>query len=178
MQPCLVRQCSRCEHVYHTQLSHCCLQWASKQYWYWQKLMKEQRIKGSTSSWFWHTRCWAGHGAVCDCQRLWTCSSNRCSSRKCYSARKSEWWCLLQYRRKNPQFGLLQTGIESELATDWLTETYCLYQAVFLVTVERGTPFIRLSAKWSYPPPLGNFADIPYLKEQSFLHRIRDVCTL
>ena len=28
------------------------------------------------------------------------------------------------------------------------------------------------------PPPLGNFADIPYLKEQSFLHRIRDVCTL
>ena len=27
-------------------------------------------------------------------------------------------------------------------------------------------------------PPLGNFADIPYLKEQSFLHRIRDVCTL
>ena len=36
----------------------------------------------------------------------------------------------------------------------------------------------RLSARWSYPPPLGNFADIPYLKEQSFLHRIRDVCTL
>ena len=36
----------------------------------------------------------------------------------------------------------------------------------------------RLLAKWSYPPPLGNFADIPYLKEQSFLHRIRDVCTL
>ena len=27
-------------------------------------------------------------------------------------------------------------------------------------------------------PPPGNFADIPYLKEQSFLHRIRDVCTL
>ena len=27
-------------------------------------------------------------------------------------------------------------------------------------------------------PPLGNFADIPYLKEQSFLHRIRYVCTL
>ena len=27
-------------------------------------------------------------------------------------------------------------------------------------------------------PTLGNFADIPYLKEQSFLHRIRDVCTL
>ena len=38
---------------------------------------------------------------------------------------------------------------------------------------------IRLSARWSYPPPpLGNFADIPYFKEQSFLHRIRDVCTL
>ena len=27
-------------------------------------------------------------------------------------------------------------------------------------------------------PSLGNFADIPYLKEQSFLHRIRHVCTL
>ena len=26
--------------------------------------------------------------------------------------------------------------------------------------------------------PLGNLADIPYLKEHSFLHRIRDVCTL
>ena len=25
---------------------------------------------------------------------------------------------------------------------------------------------IRLSARWSYPPPLGNFADIPYLKDQ------------
>ena len=36
----------------------------------------------------------------------------------------------------------------------------------------------RLSARWSYPPPLGNFADIPYLKEQSFLHRIIDVFTL
>ena len=28
------------------------------------------------------------------------------------------------------------------------------------------------------PPPAGNFADIVYLKEQSFLQRIRDVCTL
>ena len=28
------------------------------------------------------------------------------------------------------------------------------------------------------PHPLGNFAEIPYLKEQFFLHRIRDVCTL
>ena len=28
------------------------------------------------------------------------------------------------------------------------------------------------------PPPLGNFADISYLKEQSFLHKIRDVCTV
>ena len=38
----------------------------------------------------------------------------------------------------------------------------------------------RLSARWSYPapPPHRNFADIPYLKELSFLHRIRDVCTL
>ena len=38
---------------------------------------------------------------------------------------------------------------------------------------------IRLPAKTDpAPPPLGNFADIVYLKEQSFLHRIRDVCTL
>ena len=38
---------------------------------------------------------------------------------------------------------------------------------------------IRLPAKNDpAPPPLGNFADIVYLKEQSFLHRIRDVCTL
>ena len=28
------------------------------------------------------------------------------------------------------------------------------------------------------PPPLGNFADIVYLKEQSFLIQMRDVCTL
>ena len=32
--------------------------------------------------------------------------------------------------------------------------------------------------KITLPPPPGNFADIVYLKEQSFLHRIRDVCTL
>ena len=36
----------------------------------------------------------------------------------------------------------------------------------------------RLPAKKDPVPPLGNFADIVYLKEQSFLHRIRDVCTL
>ena len=30
----------------------------------------------------------------------------------------------------------------------------------------------------SPPTSPGNFADIVYLKEQSFLHRIRDVCTL
>ena len=37
---------------------------------------------------------------------------------------------------------------------------------------------IRLPAKNDHAPPLGNFADIVYLKEQSFVHRIRDVCTL
>ena len=37
----------------------------------------------------------------------------------------------------------------------------------------------RLLARGSIaPPPLGNFADIPYLKEQFKLSRIRDVCTL
>ena len=36
----------------------------------------------------------------------------------------------------------------------------------------------RLPAKNDPAPPLGNFADKVYLKEQSFLHRIRDVCTL
>ena len=33
----------------------------------------------------------------------------------------------------------------------------------------------RLPAKNDPAPPLGNFADIVYLKEQSFVHRIRDV---
>ena len=38
---------------------------------------------------------------------------------------------------------------------------------------------IRLLARGSIaPPPPGNFADIPYLKEQFKLSRIRDVCTL
>ena len=37
---------------------------------------------------------------------------------------------------------------------------------------------IRLLARGSIAPPLGNFADIPYLKEQFKLSRIRDVCTL
>ena len=36
---------------------------------------------------------------------------------------------------------------------------------------------IRLPAKKDPAPPLRNFADIVYLKEQSFLYRIRDVCT-
>ena len=37
----------------------------------------------------------------------------------------------------------------------------------------------RLPAKNDPAPrPPGNFADIIYVKEQSFLHRIRDVCTL
>ena len=36
----------------------------------------------------------------------------------------------------------------------------------------------RLPAKNDPAPPIGNFADIVYLKEQSFLHIIRDVCTL
>ena len=37
----------------------------------------------------------------------------------------------------------------------------------------------RLLARGSIaPPPLGNFADIPYLKEQFKLSKIRDVCTL
>ena len=39
-------------------------------------------------------------------------------------------------------------------------------------------PAIDCRPKMTLLPPLGNFADIVYLKEQSFLHRIRDVCTL
>ena len=35
-----------------------------------------------------------------------------------------------------------------------------------------------LAEKGPAPPPLGNFADIVYLKEQSFLIQMRDVCTL
>ena len=37
---------------------------------------------------------------------------------------------------------------------------------------------IRLQAKKGPAHPLGNFADISYLKEQSKLRRIRDACTL
>ena len=38
--------------------------------------------------------------------------------------------------------------------------------------------FNRLLAEKGPAPPLGNFADIVYLKEQSFLIQMRDVCTL
>ena len=54
-------------------------------------------------------------------------------------------------------------------------------QPVFDIGNKVGTklkPRYRLPAKKDPAPPLGNFADIVYLKEQSFLHRIRDVCTL
>ena len=37
---------------------------------------------------------------------------------------------------------------------------------------------IRLLAEKGPAPPLGNFADIVYLKEKSFLIQMRDVCTL
>ena len=39
-------------------------------------------------------------------------------------------------------------------------------------------PTIRLRAKKGPAPPLGNFADISYLKENFKPHLIRDVCTL
>ena len=41
-------------------------------------------------------------------------------------------------------------------------------------------PFLDVDCKLEMTllPPRGNFADIVYLKEQSFLHRMRDVCTL
>ena len=45
-------------------------------------------------------------------------------------------------------------------------------------TVSGSGSIYRLSAKNDPAPPLGNFADIVYLKEQSVLHRIRDVCIL
>ena len=40
------------------------------------------------------------------------------------------------------------------------------------------TSYRLLAEKGPAPPPLGNFADIVYLKEQSFLIQMRDVCTL
>ena len=48
------------------------------------------------------------------------------------------------------------------------------------VSVRKKAPRLYLDCRpdgHTLPPP-GNFADIPYLKEQFFLHRIRDVCTL
>ena len=41
-----------------------------------------------------------------------------------------------------------------------------------------GDGFIDCKLEMTLLPPRGNFADIVYLKEQSFLHRMRDVCTL
>ena len=60
----------------------------------------------------------------------------------------------------------LETGTSS-LARNLWNELFTMYELVD-----------RLPAKNDPAPPLGNFADIVYLKEQSFLHRIRDVCTL
>ena len=52
---------------------------------------------------------------------------------------------------------------------------YAHYPIYFFLLFEQ----YRLLARGSIaPPPLGNFADIPYLKEQFKLSRIRDVCTL
>ena len=38
--------------------------------------------------------------------------------------------------------------------------------------------YLECRPKMTMLPPRGNFADIVYLEEQSFLHKIRDVCTL
>ena len=40
------------------------------------------------------------------------------------------------------------------------------------------TKYLRLRAKKGPAPPLGNFADITYLKEDFKPHLLRDVCTL
>ena len=42
----------------------------------------------------------------------------------------------------------------------------------------RGQVDIDCRPKKTLLPPPGNFADMVYLKDKSFLHRIRDVCTL
>ena len=57
-------------------------------------------------------------------------------------------------------------------------EKFCLplFNKVLICDIEYF--HIRLLARGSIAPPLGNFADIPYLKEQFKLSRIRDVCTL
>ena len=78
---------------------------------------------------------------------------------------------------------------------DLVTVEFCINNARFdsptltderaLTLVREVTDTDRLPAKNDPatfppppPPPPGNFADIVCLKEQSFLHRIRDVCTL
>ena len=65
------------------------------------------------------------------------------------------------------------------------TVVFFFYKDVIYLTVKFDNKdfslrYIRLPAKKdpAPPPPPGNFADIVYLKEPSFLHRIRDVCTL
>ena len=74
-------------------------------------------------------------------------------------------------------------------ATSYSTNSPATVPFLFFVSFLSGLSFLsyiichvsanRLSARWSYPPhPLGNFADISYLKEQSMPHWMQDVYTL
>ena len=66
-------------------------------------------------------------------------------------------------------FSFLMNAIENE----------DMFKASFARRYQAWLVYYRLLARGSIAPPLlGNFADIPYLKEQFKLSRIRDVCTL
>ena len=54
----------------------------------------------------------------------------------------------------------------------------CALVKISMLTTYKKKYIIDCWLKKVLPPPLGNFADIVYLKEQSFLIQMRDVCTL
>ena len=64
---------------------------------------------------------------------------------------------------------------DSDLSLRWAHMPFCWICRLKLSNMQR---LNRLPAKNDPAPPPGNFANIVYLKEQSFLHRIRDACTL
>ena len=63
------------------------------------------------------------------------------------------------------------------ISNSWLAESTAEYQKDIEICY---SPWQNqhLSAKIDPAPPTGNFADIVYLKERSFLLRMRNVCTL
>ena len=58
-----------------------------------------------------------------------------------------------------------------------LAET-CTFSYRLILIMSKKISNVDCKLEMTLLPPRGNFADIVYLREQSFLHRMRDVCTL